>query len=198
MVPNREKSAAVKKQYPLNLANILTLLRIALIPLFIHFLLTGQTGKALTVFIVASITDVLDGTAARIFGQRTSLGTYLDPAADKLLMTTSYILLSIPSISSPNVIPLWLTIVVIGRDILIALSALVVTAVSGPRIFRPSVVGKITTVCQVTVIFCLLASNYFGVSPEALQWLYYITLGLTIFSGMDYALKNVRSIVPSK
>lgn len=198
MVPNGEKSISEKKPYTLNLANILTFLRISLIPFFIYFILTGQIGKALVVFIAASITDILDGTAARLLSQRTSLGTILDPLADKLLLTTAYILLSIPSINSPNIIPLWLTIVVIGRDFLIALSALLVTAVSGPRIFKPSIAGKITTVSQVTVVFFLLAGNHFSVSPSILPWLFYLTLGLTVFSGIDYAIKNASLITSSK
>ncbi len=106
-------------------ANILSMLRILLIPVFISLLLQHRVTQAFFVFLFAIATDLLDGFAARIWQQKTKLGTFLDPAADKLLMASSFIILSLPAVSTPNTIPVWLVIVVIIRDLYIVSGALI-------------------------------------------------------------------------
>ncbi len=126
----------------LTLANQLTILRIMLIPAFVLLLVYGYLGAALLVFGVAGITDALDGLIARRAGQRTSLGAWLDPMADKLLLVTTFVVLTIPAIPLTNHLPLWLTVSVISRDIVIIGVVAIVNLAVGPRTFRPSVVGK--------------------------------------------------------
>jgi cardiolipin synthase len=101
----------------LTLANQLTILRIMLIPAFVLLVVYGYLGWALMTFLVAGITDALDGLIARRAGQRTSLGAWLDPMADKLLLVTAFIVLSLPSGGFANRIPVWLTVLVITRDV---------------------------------------------------------------------------------
>ena len=100
--------------------NLLTLLRMGLIPLFIITLVNGEPRKALLVFVVAGVTDALDGFIARFWKQQSLVGSYLDPIADKLLLMSAYVVLSIPSLSHGAPIPLWVTILVIARDEFVA------------------------------------------------------------------------------
>ena len=103
----------------LTFANQLTILRIVLIPAFVLLVVYGRLGAALLVFMTAGATDALDGLIARRAGQRTSLGAWLDPMADKLLLVTTFIVLTLPAIPLTNHLPLWLTVVVISRDVVI-------------------------------------------------------------------------------
>src|SRR6185295_18508110 len=123
-------------------ANQLTILRIVFVPLFIILLVYNELGWALSTFIVAGITDVLDGIIARRFGQKTSIGAVLDPLADKLLMTSSILILSLPQFEFAVTIPRWLMIVIIFRDVFILLVSLIVVLMVGWRVFAPSIYGK--------------------------------------------------------
>ena len=129
----------------LTLANQLTILRIALIPAFVLLVVYGHLGGALIVFSVAGLTDALDGLIARRAGQRTSLGAWLDPMADKLLLVTTFVVLTLPAIPLTNHLPLWLTVTVISRDVVIVGVVAIVNLAVGPRTFRPSFLGKATT-----------------------------------------------------
>ena len=127
------------------IANQLTLLRMLLIPLFVILTLYGEFGWALAVFAFAGLTDLLDGLAARAAGQKSELGAWLDPAADKLLLVTTFIVLTLPNIGLVNRIPLWLTVLVISRDVGIVLTVAIVNLAIGPRTFKPSPLGKAAT-----------------------------------------------------
>lgn len=175
-------------------ANVLSLLRILLIPVFLIMMILHKSLNALVIFLIAGSTDLLDGLVARIWHQKTKIGTFLDPAADKLLLTAAFVILTIPSLSSPNVIPLWLTIVVIGRDVLMALSALILLKLTDQRVFYPTLLGKISTFCQVGVVFLILFFNYTETSPTFLWLIYYLTLTLTVLSGIHYGYVGVRII----
>ena len=129
----------------LTLANQLTLLRLALVPAFVILVLYGRLGWALVVFITAGITDGLDGLIARMTNQRTSLGAFLDPMADKLLLVSAFVVLTLPNIGLANRIPLWLTVLVISRDVIIVATVAIVSIALGPRTFRPSIFGKVAT-----------------------------------------------------
>ena len=129
----------------LTLANQLTLLRMLLIPVFAILLIYGHVGWALAVFVVAAVTDLLDGFIARRSGQPTTLGAWLDPAADKLLMLTMFVVLTLPLPHLMHRIPLWLTVVVFSRDLGIVLTVAIVNLALGPRTFYPSVWGKLAT-----------------------------------------------------
>ena len=170
----------------LTTANQLTILRIVFIPLFIILLSYGWNGTALAVFIAAGVTDVLDGIIARRFGQKTSVGTVLDPLADKLLMVTSVVILSLPQMGFHNVLPRWLTILLISRDALMMLVALIIVLMVGWRFFKPSIYGKANTMLQVITILAVLYCNWREEVVPQLSVLYYVTGGLTAFSGLHY------------
>src|SRR5687768_18623503 len=115
-----------------------------LIPAFVLLVVYGYLGWALIVFLTAGVTDALDGLIARRAGQRTSLGAWLDPMADKLLLVSTFIVLTIPTIPLTNHLPAWLTILVISRDVAIVAVVAIVNLAVGPRTFTPSILGKAT------------------------------------------------------
>ena len=176
-----------KKNSFLNLPNILSLLRILLIPVFLVLMIQGKIVEASAVFFFAGFTDVLDGFAARLLHQKTKIGAFLDPAGDKLLMTSAFIVLTIPSLNSPHIIPLWLTIVVISRDLFIVSSAFTLYKLRGQKSFPPSFLGKSSTVCQFMVLILVLLFNSFQISFPYLRLLYFLTLALTLLSGVHYS-----------
>ena len=104
-------------------ANQLTLLRMLLIPAFVILVVYGHLGWALVVFVTAGVTDALDGLIARWSGQKTSLGAWLDPMADKLLLVTTFVVLTLPGLGLMNRLPIWLTVLIISRDVVIVLDA---------------------------------------------------------------------------
>jgi len=174
------------------IANFFSILRVLLIPLFLYLLIRQKVYEALVVFLVASATDLLDGMAARLWHQRTKIGELLDPAADKLLMTASIIVLSIESVSQPNTIPLLLTAIIISRDLAISISAYVLYKLRGQKTFPPSVWGKASTVCQMGLVLLVLLLNALQASPPFMIWLYSLTLFLTVISGIHYGLWGCR------
>lgn len=186
-----------KKERFWNIPNSFSLIRIFLIPLFLYAMIQHNALHALVVFLLASTTDILDGLTARIYHQKTKIGALLDPAADKLLMTAAVIILSIPSISQPNALPLWLAVAIIGRDIVIVSAALVMYMWKGHSKFPPSLLGKASTVCQMGVILCVLLLNVWSRTSTLLLWLYVITFILTILSGIGYGLSGMRSLKDS-
>jgi cardiolipin synthase (CMP-forming) len=170
----------------LTTANQLTLLRIIFVPVFIILLVYDQTGWALATFMAAAITDVLDGLIARRFGQKTTVGAFLDPIADKLLMTSSIVILSLPIMAFANPVPRWLMIIMISRDVFIFLFTLVLVMMAGHRTFPPSTYGKASTVLQVVTVFVVLYCNWRGAFVPELQLLYFMTGFMTAFSGLHY------------
>src|SRR5574338_1335180 len=144
----------------LTAANQLTLLRMLLSPAFVIFLLYGYSGWALLTMVAAGVTDMLDGLIARRAGQKTTLGAWLDPMADKLLLVTMFVMLTLPNIGSANPLPLWFTVLVLSRDIAIVATVAVVNLAIGPRTFRPSIYGKIATALFVVTGVTALYFNY--------------------------------------
>lgn len=182
----------------LTLPNILSISRILLVPLFLVMATQGNAFGALAVFLLAGSTDLLDGFIARQWHQRTKIGALLDPAADKLLATPSFIVLSLPSLNLPNTIPMWLTISVISRDVLIGTGTLVAFKLRGQKRFDPSIFGKASTACQFSVIFFVLLFNYAQISPPYLSSLYFATLLFTLISGIHYVAIGFKMIFPQK
>jgi cardiolipin synthase len=175
-------------------ANQLTLLRMALIPAFVIMVVYGRTGWALTTFVVAGITDGLDGLIARRAGQQTSLGAWLDPMADKLLLVTTFIVLTVPGTDLVNRFPFWLTILVITRDVVIVTTVAIVTAVMGARTFRPSIYGKAATAVYVVTCVVLLWFNYLGRPSAVVAVAIWTSLGITLVSGFHYVAHAARII----
>ena len=173
-------------------ANQLTILRIVFVPVFIILLVYHELGWALATFVLAGLTDVLDGIIARRFGQKTSIGAVLDPIADKLLMVSSILILSLPQMEFHNTIPRWLMIVIIFRDVFILLVSLIVVLMVGWRVFTPSPYGKISTFMQVITVLAVLYTNWQGLIVPELNILFYMTGLMTAFSGIHYLVRGLR------
>ena len=176
------------------LANQLTLLRMLLIPAFVILTLYGEFGWALTVFSIAGLTDLLDGLAARAAGQKSTLGAWLDPAADKLLLVATFIVLTLPNIGLVNRIPLWLTILVISRDVGIVLTVAIVNLAVGPRTFKPSPLGKTATAVFILACVVVMLFNYLGYHSRWVDAAIWISLVITIASGIDYVWRIARIV----
>src|SRR5215475_3550689 len=173
-------------------ANQLTILRIVFVPVFIILLVYHEIGWALSTFVAAGLTDVLDGIIARRFGQKTSIGAVLDPIADKLLMSASILILSLPQMEFHNSIPRWLMIVIISRDVFILLVSLIVVLMVGWRVFTPSPYGKISTFMQVITVLAVLYTNWQGLIVPELNILFYMAGLMTAFSGIHYLVRGLR------
>lgn len=174
--------------------NQLTVLRMAFVPVLIILISYHRFGWALALFFLAGLTDGLDGLIARKMGKKTPLGAYLDPIADKLLLVSSFLVLSVESVGLDFQIPLWLTITVISRDLLLVVSALTFTLVIGRRSFPPSILGKYTTAFQLLLVMVVLVSNFLGYSVPGLQVVVWITLFLTVSSGLHYMLRGMKLV----
>lgn len=173
----------------MNLANLITLARIAMIPFFIIAVVYGRNGLACALFFVSGVSDALDGLIARRWNLKTKMGAFLDPTADKLMMASAFIALTIPHADRAFVIPLWLTILVFSRDLIISLTALILFLSFGTRTFPPSWLGKTSTVVQVSFIVNVLAHNYWhtvGFFQFMLPVLTWGTMLFTIASGLHY------------
>jgi cardiolipin synthase (CMP-forming) len=175
--------------------NQITLLRLIFVPFIVITLVDGNFGWALVLFIVAGISDGLDGLLARLLNQRTVLGQYLDPIADKLLLSTLFLVLSIT-----HKIPWKFTVLVFSRDLMILVTCAVLFAATSYRDFRPSIYGKLNTGVQVGALFFVLLNSYTaGINSEvskslwihltmhALLWSVFV---LTIISGVHYVLRT--------
>ncbi len=179
---------------PLTIANQLTILRIMLVPLFVLLLLYERLGTALVVFIIAGVTDALDGLAARLAGQRTSIGAWLDPMADKLLLVTTFIVLTLPAVPLTNHLPVWLTVLVISRDVVIVGFVAVINLAVGPRTFRPSLLGKAATAAFIVTSVVILYFNYLRRTSVLIDIGIWLSLALTLASSADYFFR-VRRLV---
>ena len=178
----------------LTLANQLTILRIALIPAFVLLLVYGFLGAALLTFLVAGLTDALDGIIARYAHQRTRLGAWLDPMADKLLIVTTLVVLTLPAIPLTNHLPLWLTVLAITRDVVIVAVVAVVNLALGPRTFTPSIWGKLTTGAFLVTMVAVMFFNYRQETSVVVDVGIWLSLALTLVSGLDYGFR-VRRLV---
>ena len=172
--------------------NVLTIFRMVLIPVFVSLLFYQRFVLALAVFAVAGVTDGLDGLLARRFDQKSQLGTILDPIADKMMMITSFVVLSMRSVFPPPVpshlpIPFWVTIAVISRDVFILVGAASINIVTGFRGFRPSLLGKINTTVQIIAIGIIMfaASVPYG-TGYYLPTVYATVFAFAVLSGAHY------------
>jgi len=171
----------------MNLPNLLTLIRVLLAPVFVIFIINKYFGWALFTFAAAGITDGLDGLIARLTHQRTELGAYLDPIADKLLTFAAFISLAII-----EMIPSWLVVIVITRDVIILVGFLVMFLTDYHPKINPSLLSKMTTTCQIiTILFALLA-GLFPASKPFSTFAYYVTGIITILSGIQYVYIGAR------
>lgn len=152
---------------------------------FLFFINAGFFGRALLVFFIASVTDFADGYIARKLKQQTRLGRVLDPIADKLLTTASFVVMALPHENFAS-IPLWLAVAVVGRDVLIVLGAFVVTRLTSFRDFKPTLLGKINTLVELGLIVWFLVFHTTGRLIFLLPFLYTIVIASVIASGAEY------------
>jgi len=170
----------------LTTATYITLLRMFLVPFVAMGILYHRYGIALLLFLISGLTDLFDGLIARKFQQKTHLGALLDPMADKLLLSTSFILLTLPTSGVDVSIPIWLTVLVFGRDIIIVVSAVAIALTTGYTKFDPSIYGKASTAVQIACVLTVLVVNWLGSLQELTRPLFYVTFALTLFSGLHY------------
>ena len=175
-------------------ANQLTLLRMFLIPAFAILVIYGYLGWALCVFMIAGVTDALDGLIARWSDQRTSLGAWLDPMADKLLLVTTFVVLTWPGLGLANRFPIWLTVCIISRDLVIVLTVLIVNLAIGRRTFRPSILGKIATATYMVTAVVAMVFNYLGYHSVLFDVLVWASLAITLVSAFHYIGHAARII----
>ena len=166
-------------------ANQLTMLRMALVPAFVLLVLDREFTWALVVFVVAGLTDALDGYVARHANQSTRLGAMLDPVADKLLAGSAYVVLTWSSAVACT-LPVWLTVTMLFRDGMLVVGVVVVNLTVGPREFSASRLGKFSTALILATGAAVLAANATGECPRALRWLYLATLVVLIASTGQY------------
>lgn len=167
--------------------NTITLLRLIFVPFIIINVLDGNLGIAVILFVLAGASDALDGLLARALHQKTLIGQYLDPIADKLLLSSLFVVLSFP----PNYIPWRYTVLVFSRDLCILIVSAVLYATTSFRDFRPSIFGKINTAFQVAAVFFVLLSEVYKNVPWlefARRYSLYGTLAFTIISGVHYVI----------
>ena len=178
----------------LTFANQLTLLRMLLIPAFVILVLYGHLGWALVVFVTAGATDALDGLIARRSGQKTTLGAWLDPMADKLLLVTTFVILSLPGLDLQNRFPIWLTVCIISRDVVIIATVAIVNLAIGSRTFKPSIFGKIATATYIVTAVAAMLFNYLGYHSAIVDVGIYTSLAITIISSLHY-IWHARRII---
>ena len=168
------------------------MLRILLIPVFMALMLQHKTTWAFFVFLLAVSTDLLDGIAARVWQQKTKLGTFLDPAADKLLMASTFIVLSLPTVSTPNTIPVWLVVVVIFRDLYIVSGTLTYIRLIKATEAKPTKLGKVCTVVEMGLLILVLLYNSLGKAPSYLALVYLLTMVMALLSAAHYTIIGIR------
>jgi len=172
-----------------NVPNLFTLLRLILVPFVIGAILAGDYGRALLLFACAAVTDILDGTTARHLGLATQAGAYLDPVADKCLLSGVFLALAIAGL-----VPRWFVIIVFGRDLYILFAVGFLLCLTSLRSFPPSVWGKVSTFVQVVTVVLWMARNWLSTPvlnalSSAMLW---PCAAFTVWSGVHYTWRGVQ------
>ncbi|MBI4402215.1 MAG: CDP-alcohol phosphatidyltransferase family protein [Nitrospirae bacterium] len=173
----------------MNIPNSLTILRILLIPLFIGFLIYERYEYSLGVLLLAGLTDGLDGTIARVANQRTRLGAYLDPLADKLLLTSGFVTLSVL-----HLVPLWIAILVASRDMILMTGTLLARLTESRVDISPTLLGKGTTLFQLAYLILAVVLTSRQMDLRLLQPLLYVMVCLTVMSGFHYLYRGFTHV----
>jgi len=165
----------------MTIPNLITTLRIILVPIFIIFLINERFLEAVTVFVLAGLSDGVDGLLARLLNQKSRLGAFLDPLADKFLLIAAFVVLA-----ARGFIPVWLTVTVITRDILILLGVLILFLTKQDIVIKPSILSKVNTCLQLVTVFMVLVGNHFNLFSSIIPIIYISTGVSTIASGLHY------------
>lgn len=173
----------------MNLPNYITLARIVMVPFFIGLMIYHHYRLATVVFLAACVTDALDGMIARLRNQKTDLGAFLDPIADKLLIVSAFVTLVLRGI-----LPVWLVMIVVSRDVILVLGSVVIYYTGHEFQARPSIIGKATTFLQLLVVTLSLVFKIYSINTPWVQVLYWMTAGFTIASGIQYIARGTRIV----
>jgi len=173
----------------MNIPNLLTILRILFVPVLVNCLVYGYYAYGLLVFLLAGLTDSLDGIIARTSNQRTILGTYLDPMADKLLLNACFV-----TLATLHLIPGWIAIIVVSRDLILIVGTLILHLTETRFNIDPSWLGKSTTVIQLLYIVMVLAWIIFKKDMSLLTPFLFLTAVVTVLSGLHYILRGIRLV----
>jgi cardiolipin synthase len=165
----------------MTIPNLITSIRIILTPILVIYLINERFLSALVVFVLAGLSDSADGLIARIFNQKSKLGTFLDPLADKILLIAAFMTLAVI-----DRIPPWLTVIVISRDVLILLGALILFLNNSDLTIKPSILSKITTCLQLATVFVVLTKGHVAIFMQFGDYVFWVTGLLTISSGLHY------------
>ena len=190
------KLDAMRPSSPLTLPNVLTLLRILAVPFFAIALWYGHYWHAFIIFAAAGLTDLLDGYIARTFNQRSDLGAVMDPAADKLLMTTAFLLMAWRTGGMTAPIPVWVAILAVSRDLVISFYAFASVDRLSESTFHPSLLGKLSTAAQLGAVSLGLLFNALGPHPWMARFypaMYYVVAALVLASGIHYFLRATHA-----
>ena len=171
----------------MTIPNFITMVRIVLAPVFVIYLINEQFTSALIVFVVCTASDGMDGLVARLFNQKSKLGSYLDPLADKLLLVAAFLILA-----AMGHLPVWLTVTVIARDVTILLGVILIHLNKLELNIRPSVVSKINTCFQFITVMAVLSKELLSLSPTVYLYFYYATAMFTTVSGLHYIQYGLR------
>jgi cardiolipin synthase (CMP-forming) len=168
--------------------NLITIGRLCLVPLIVWLILAPHPLGAFLVFLAAGASDAVDGFLARQLNLRSDLGAYLDPLADKAMLVSIYV-----AMAALNEIPLWLTIIVVSRDVLIIGGVVLAWMMATPIAMQPSTISKINTLAQITLVAVALGDLAFGPALITLrEWMAYIVGALTVASAAFYVADWVR------
>lgn len=176
-------------EIPINIPNSLTVLRILLVPVFVGLLLYGHYDSALITLLIAALTDVLDGMVARMTDQRTRLGEYLDPLADKILLMSAIVTLSVL-----DFIPIWAVIIVVSRDAILLAGTLVSNLTETDIDISPTLLGKGTTFAQICYVLGTLLHMTEKVPMAFVSPLLWIMVAMTVVSGIHYLFRGIQHV----
>jgi cardiolipin synthase len=177
---------------PWTLPNFITLVRLAALPFFLVAIGDGRFDIALAIFVAAGLSDGVDGFLARRFGMKSALGAYLDPIADKLLLMSSYLFLAIPSYPARVKVPVWLAVLVLSRDFLLLLVALLLILTIGKKAFPPTWCGKVTTVTLILTVLIVLCANVWDWPRPVVLVAFGAAATMSVLSGFDYLFRVAR------
>ncbi len=171
----------------MNIPNTLTIFRFLLVPVFLAFLLNGYIMQALVTFIMASVTDALDGAIARMTDSMTEIGMIMDPLADKALVISALI-----ALSAMGRLPVWITLVVIVRDIIVVSGGIIIYKRRYKMKMKPLVLGKVTTFLMLTLLVSILLGIYWNREFSFIPPLAWLTTALVLISGVQYSIRGIK------
>jgi cardiolipin synthase len=179
---------------PWTLPNLLTFSRLVALPFLINAILEGQHGQAFAIFFAMAVSDFVDGFLARHFGMASPLGALLDPAADKLLLISTFIVFALKSTPSNIHIPLWLVLLTVGRDVLIVVAAVVMALGLGIKSFPPTFLGKANTFAEISTVVAILMNNIDRMPAWVAEVCFPVTFLLTLASGIHYVFRASSTV----